>query len=100
MIFNNKLILEPYQSSGKVEAKVSSGFAMVKQKSTLIGLKCLMSTQVMANEKMSIEVTKGQIVYFPEEVLHTSDWSKKTYDCDAVEGKFIIAESFHAVFVK
>ena len=100
MIFNNKLILEPYEGSGKVVANTHSGFSTIKQKSTLVGLKCLMSTQIVLNDALSFAIEKGQTVYFQEEVLHSSDWSKRTYDCEAIEGKFIIAEEVHAVFVK
>jgi len=99
MTLNNKLMLEPYQGSGKIEAKINSGFATVKQKSTLIGLKNLLTTELSMNGTQRT-VEKGQMVYFQEEILHANDWSKRTYDCDAIDGRFIIAEGAYAVFIK
>lgn len=98
--FNDKLILEPYQGANKVEAKVSSGFATIKQKSTLIGLKCLASATVPISHDKSLEVSPGDTVYFSEEILHSSDWAKKAHDCDALKKPFIIAPASQVVLVK
>lgn len=96
---NNKLILEPYKGKNKIEAQVSSGFATVKQKSTLIGLKLLADGIVMVG-KDTMSVNKGQTVFFPEEILYAHDWSKKTFNLEGSEEKFIIAEALHAVAVE
>lgn len=96
---NNKLILEPYKSKGKVEAQVTSGFASIKQKSTLIGLKLLADGKVSIGKDM-VDVKKGQMVFFPEEILHSHEWSKKTFNLEGSEEKFIIAEAIHVVAVK
>lgn len=97
---NNKLILEPYKGKGKVEAQINSGFASIKQKSTLIGLKLLSDGNVAMGREMFIEVKKGQIAYFPEEILHAHDWAKKTFNLEGSEEKFIIAEAAYVVAVK
>lgn len=96
---NNKLILEPYKSKGKIESKVSSGFATIAQKSTLVGLKLLADGKVMIGKDM-VDVQRGQIAYFPEEVLHAHDWSKKTFHLEGSEENFIIADSVYVVAIK
>ena len=96
---NNKLILEPYKGKGKVEAQVTSGFASIKQKSTLIGLKLLADGKLTIGKDM-VDVKRGQVVFFPEEVLHAHEWSKKTFNLEGSEEKFIIAEAIHAVAVQ
>jgi hypothetical protein len=96
---NNKLVLEPYKGVSKVEAKVTSGFATIKQKNTLVGLKLLADGRLAIGKDM-IEVKKGQTVFFPEEILHASDWSKKLFNLDGSEEKFILGEASYAVAVK
>ena len=88
----NKLALEPYEGSGKIEAQVSSGFATVKQKTTLVGLRLLADVRIIQNGSILLCVGKGAKIYFTEETLHAAAWSKKTYECAAIEGKFILAE--------
>ena len=95
---NNRLILEAYKGSGKLESKVKSGFATVKQKDTLVGLKVLADGYVNIG-KDTLKVTVGQKVFFSEEVLYAYDWAKKTYNLEGSETRFIIAESVHAVAV-
>ena len=96
---NNKLILEPYKGKGKVEAQVTSGFASIKQKSTLIGLKLLADGKLAIGKDM-VDVRKGQTVFFPEEILHAHEWSKKTFNLEGSDEKFIIAEAIYAVAVQ
>ncbi len=96
---NSKLILEPYKDSGKIEARVTSGYATIKQKSTLIGLKLLADGKLSIGKDM-IEVKKGQVVFFPEDVLHASDWAKKQFNLDGSEEKVILGEASYAVAVK
>lgn len=96
---NNKVVVEPYKGSNKPVGKVSSGFATVKQKDTLIGLKVLADFTMKTNSS-EILIVKGQTVYFSEEVLATHDWAKKTYECDAIEGRFSLAEAAYMVLVK
>lgn len=96
---NNKLILEPYKGKAKIETQVTSGFASIKQKSTLVGLKLLADGKVSIG-KETMDVKKGQVVFFPEEILHASDWSKKSFNLEGSEEKFIIADSNHVVAVQ
>lgn len=96
---NNKLILEPYKGDGKIKASVNSGFAQIKQKSTLIGLKVLADASINAANS-SFEITKGSTVYIEEEVLHTQDWSKRTYETEDIDGKFIMVDYHYIRIVK
>jgi hypothetical protein len=95
---NNKLVLEAYKGKGKIETKITSGFATVKQKDTLVGLKLMADGKVTIGKDM-MDVKKGQTVFFSEEILHASDWSKKTYSIEGSEDKFIIAEALYAIAV-
>jgi hypothetical protein len=95
---NNKLILEPYAGSKKIEGVIKSGFATIKQKSTLVGLK-LKADGVVTIGKDQMTVKKGQTVYYLEEVLHAVDWSTKIYNLDGFEDKFILGEAHQAVAV-
>lgn len=97
---NTKLILEPYKGAKKIESKgVSTGYATIKQKSTLVGLKLLADGKVAIGKDM-VDVKKGQKVYFSEEILHASDWSKKVYNLDGSEEMFILAEASYVVAVE
>ena len=96
---NSKLVLEPYKGSGKIEAKITSGYATIKQKNTLVGLKLLADGKIAIGKDM-VDVKKGQVVFFPEELLHASDWAKKQFNLDGSEEKFILGEASYAVAVK
>lgn len=95
---NNRLILEPYTGDRKVKTKVSSGFAMVQQKSTLVGLKVLVDSEIVLGG-VKTEIKKGQKAYFLEDTLYTQKWSKSTFTCDALKEEFIVAMSSEVVFV-
>jgi hypothetical protein len=97
MSVRNKLFLEPYKGGKKIEAEVKSGFATVKQRSTLIGLKLLMDAQVMIGSKSEI-LRAGTSVFFEETLLYTEAWAKHTYTANELVGQeFIIADFSHAV---
>ena len=91
MSLNNKLLLKPYTGDRKVKATVSGGFATVTQKSTLVGLELVADFQYNTPHH-SERVEKGSIVYFQEEILYSSEWARKTYECNSIEEKFIIAD--------
>ena len=99
MISLNKLILEPYTGKGKIEAEVKSGFASVKQKTNLVGLKVLSDAKIFIGNN-AIDIKYGQVVYFKEEILHNNDWAKQTYKSDFIENAFIIAESNSVILIK
>lgn len=97
---NNKLMLEPYSGSKKIEASTKTGFATIKQKTTLVGLKLIADGKIPLGREAFIEVKKGQTVYYSEEVLHASDWSTKLYNLEGQESKFILGEALHVIGVE
>lgn len=98
--YNNHLILKPYGGAKKIEANISSGFATIKQKTTLIGLEALVDCTIVSASATQYEIKKGQKVYFQEESLYASEWSKKKYTSDALDDEFIIAPGNFVVLVK
>jgi len=91
MSLNGKLLLKPYEGERKIKANVSGGFATIAQKSSLIGLELLVDFQYVTMTH-SERIEKGRFVYFQEELLYASDWARKTYECESVKEKFIIAD--------
>lgn len=84
-------MLEPYQGEQKIKAQIQSGFASIKQKSTLVGLRLVAdATIILGGQRLEME--KGQKAYFEEEVLYANDWSKKKLKCDGIEEEFIMAD--------
>lgn len=101
MTVNNKLMLEPYKGSKKIEGKVVSGFSTIKQKSTLIGLKLVADGKIPLGREAFLEVKAGQTVYYSEELLHASEWATKVYNLESTEDKkFILGEALHVVSVE
>lgn len=97
--FNNKLILEPYEGEKGLKANVSKGFATVKQKSNLVGLK-LLTPALVSTSKGELDLKEGQIIYFEEEILATIGWSRKIYECEDLSVKFIVGDFSHVVMVQ
>jgi len=96
---NNKLIIEPYEGIRKVEAKVTSGFATIKQRTNLIGLKVLLDGTITQGQNV-IEVKEGQIVYYQENTLYSQAWAKEVYTCDDIKKPFILAEAAYVILIK
>ena len=88
---NNKLLLKPYKGEKKVKANISGGFASIAQKSTLIGLELVADFQYVTPTHIE-RIEKGSTVYFQEELLYASNWSKTEFDCESIEERFIIAD--------
>lgn len=84
-------MLEPYQGEQKIQAQVKSGFAQIKQKSTLVGLKLVADARIILGGQLLL-AKRGQIAYFEEEILYASDWAKKKLKCDGIEEEFIMAD--------
>lgn len=96
----NKLLLTPYTGERKIEAEVKSGFASVKQRSTLIAL-TLVADAIVSYGRENISLKKGDKVLFEEKMLATNKWSKHTYNSpDISEKDFIIADFPQAVAIK
>lgn len=92
---NGYLMLKPYEGSRKLETEIKSGFATIKQKTSLVGLELLADAKsVNGNYK------KGQIMFFIEETLFTDKWSKKIFTCEGIEDGFVLGPISDVVLVK
>jgi hypothetical protein len=93
---NDFLILEPYQQGQGLQAEVKNGFAFVKQKNELVGLKLLAEARLSDGGYLPI----GSTVYIPEELLTTAVWAKQSKRCQALGDKqFIIVEKKYAALI-
>lgn len=100
MSVRNKLFLEPYKGDRKIEATVKSGFASIKQRTSLIGLKLIAPAQVLVSENISDILPVGTIIYFEETTLSTEAWAKHKFTSDIASEEFIVGEYSRAVAVK
>ena len=91
---NNRLVVEVYKK-GELRHKESNGFAFVDQKVKVHGLKTLMDAKLNDGDN----IPSGSIVFIKEESLHTAAWAQKAYECDGIEGKFMIIDISVVEFV-
>lgn len=94
LAMNGKFILAPYQSERVLKAKETNGFAMLAQKTSVVGLKVLVPTK--SNGEI---VPVGAMAYVKEEFLYTQPWAKAVYESAGIEGKFIIVDQNNVEFV-
>lgn len=98
---NSKLLLEPYESDGSIQTTISNGFATVKQKSTLVPLKAVADGYLYHRDGSVLKnVSKGDLVYFKEEDLHSQSWAKTLFTAQGSGVQFIIAESSLVIMVQ
>ena len=95
---NNRFILEPYKGDRALKANASSGFAIVQQKVSLVGLTLLADVD-LARDVFVQTFSKGSKAYIKEEELFTQQWALKVFESDAIQGKFIIVDAAHVQFV-
>ena len=94
---NHLIITEPYTGARGVKSKITSGVAVVQQKTGVVGLKVLQDAEI--SDKIKIKA--GSTVYIKEEVLYTyKDQYSKALDSDAIKGPFILASYAHVAFIK
>lgn len=96
---NNRFLLEPYKGDRALKANTATGFAIVQQKVSVVGLTLLADAVVQLDTKNVETLEKGSKVYIREELLFTAPWAQKAYESDAIEGKFIIVDSSQVEFV-
>ena len=96
---NNRFILEPYKNDRTLKSNASTGFAIVQQKVSVVGLTLLADAEITFNG-LGRTFDKGSIVYIKEELLFTQPWAQKVYESDAIEGKFIIVDSTYIEFIQ
>jgi hypothetical protein len=95
---NNRFILEPYKGDRTLKANASTGFAIVQQKVSLVGLRLLADVDLCTQGFVQV-YPKGSLAYIKEELLFTQPWAQKSYESDGIEGKFIIVDSTYVDFV-
>ena len=98
MMTYNKVAVELYVSSNKVRPNVNRGFATTDQKGKMVGLKVLLPARIEIGSKVEV-IKPGWMVYFPEELLHTQ-LCKFTYECEAIEGRFMLVDFHHISIVE
>ena len=93
---NNKLIVEIYKKEA-LRSKEVNGFAFVDQKLSLKGLKVLVNTLLNNGE---IFVKAGDVAFIKEEALHSQQWAQKAYECNGIEGQFLIVDINNVEFIQ
>ena len=96
---NNRFILEPYKGDRALKSNASTGFAIVQQKVSLVGLKVLVDAMIFCGAQQGIRWPVGSLAYIKEELLFTQPWAQKIYESDAIESKFIIVDASQIEFV-
>ena len=94
--FNNQIVAEPYKGSRGIKSKVSSGVAVIQQKSGVIGLKVLENAVI--NDQLTIK--KGDTVFLREEVLHVNSQYSNVLECSTIKKPFTLINFAHVVFVE
>lgn len=94
---NHIIVCKPYKGARGLKAKISSGVAVVQQKTEVIGLEVLRDAKINENTV----VKKGSMVYIKEEILYAH---KDTYSveltCEDIGEPFILAHYAHVAFIK
>ena len=67
---NNKMLVEAYTGKREIKSEIKGGFASIVQRSKLVGLKLIADAKVFYDGN-EIELKKGQVAYFEEEMLVT-----------------------------
>jgi hypothetical protein len=107
---NNRFIVAPYVSNRTLTASGPTGsFSMVSQKVNLVGLTLLADVRQIGQRSIAVEgisqsgseiIPKGSTVYVKEALLYTQQWAKELYECDSIEGKFMIIDQQFIEFVR
>ena len=93
---NNKLIVEAYKKEA-LRSKEVNGFAFVDQRLNLKGLKILVSS-FLNNGQLFVEA--GSTAFIKEDLLHTQQWAQKPYECDSINGQFLIVDVNNVEFIQ
>lgn len=96
---NNRLFLEPYSGTKKIEVEVKKGFASAKAKHTLIGLKLLKQANVQVGQLIH-NIPANTVVYFNETILATNPAYKERFVFDGSEEGFVMGFYHDAVFLE
>jgi len=94
--YNMQIITEPYKGSTVIKSKISSGVAVVQQKSGVIGLKVLRDAVI--DDKLTI--SKGDTVFIREDILHVNKNYSAPLECSEMSDQFVLVNFAHVAFVK
>lgn len=86
--FNNRIILEAYQTDRSLRGEVKNGFALVDQKVSLKGLRVLIPAKLTDGTLIPV----GSIAYIKEEFLHNTSGINKRLKSDTLKEQFIIVD--------
>lgn len=86
--YNNKLICETYKEDRTLRVKVNAGFAVVDQKSRVVGLTVLFQAK-LANGDV---VLPGSKAYIKEKLLRDSPAFKESFEADTISERFIVVD--------
>jgi len=96
---NNKIICEPFLGGKGLKAEVKNGFAMVKQKNNLVGLRVLMDCLVSTNST-TYTIKKNSKVFFSEEVVHNGlNFHNPIDNKEVLPELFIIADLNQVILI-
>lgn len=93
--YNHQIITEPYTGSTGIKSKISSGVAVVQQKSGVIGLKVLQDAVV----DDALTLSKGDVVYIREDILHVNKQYSHPLECSEMSKPFVLINFSHVAFV-
>jgi hypothetical protein len=93
--YNNKLICETYKADRDLRKVVNNGFAVVEQKSKVVGLTVLMNAK-LANGDI---VLAGSKAYVKEKLLRDSQMFKETFEADTINERFLVVDLNHVDFI-
>ena len=83
--YNQQIICEPYTGKTGIKAKISSGVAVVQQKTGVIGLKVLADAEIKNGKVM-----KGDTVYIKESILHVNKTYSLLLECEDIGKPFCL----------
>lgn len=93
---NDLLAVEPYQQGQGLQGEVKNGFAFVKQKNTLAGLKLILEARL--NDGSYIPA--GSTIYIKEEFLMEHPWAKQIRKSNPTGNQeFILVELKNVVMI-
>lgn len=92
---NLKIMTEPYKGERKIESQVKSGFASVKQKTTIITLKVLADAYI--DEGRTVKA--GSRVHIKEEILYAKFTTQTPFESSSVGFPFIFVDFNDVMFV-
>lgn len=94
---NHLIAVEPYTGGRGLKSKISSGVAVVQQKTGVVPLKVVTDAKI---DKDTL-IKAGSVIYIKEEILYTyKDQYAQPLECKDIKEPFVLANYSHVAFVK